>query len=277
MFGDKHWADPLAWNRAADREGIRKRVFCASMADVFEDHPALGEPRERLWGLIDQTEALDWLLLTKRPENVGGMVPWNSNWPENVWLGTSVEDQRRAEERIPVLVTYPARMLFLSCEPLLGAVDVSPWLLRPYERQQGGYWEYGPDTDLYGNGKTWRPGRGVDWTIGGGESGQKARPARPDWFSSLRDQCAEVSVPYHHKQHGEFALVADRPGFRDVWVAPDGTVTSWEYGDGHSRSGLGPITGGPGYESVLMRRVGLKTAGRELGGVIHDAMPELVR
>lgn len=128
MMSDAHWKQPLKWNRDAERDGTPKRVFCASMADVFEDHPDVVEARKRLWDLIDATPWLHWQLLTKRPENVASMAPWGADWPENVWLGTSVENQRWAETRIPHLLAAPAKTRFLSCEPLLSELDLSQWL-----------------------------------------------------------------------------------------------------------------------------------------------------
>ncbi len=131
MLSEANWQRPLRWNRDAQRAGTPAKVFCASMADVFEDHPDVAAPRERLWGLIEATPWLIWQLLTKRPENIAPMVPWGGGWPPHVWVGTSVENQRYADERIPVLVSAAAlaRIRFLSCEPLLGPVDLSPWLL----------------------------------------------------------------------------------------------------------------------------------------------------
>ena len=127
-FGEKHWAEPLNWNEKAEAGGPRHRVFCASMADVFEDHPQLPPERDRLWELVSETPWLDWLLLTKRPENVAVMAPWGTIWPSNVWLGTSVENQRWAEERIPILLDAAAAIRFVSCEPLLGPVDLWSWI-----------------------------------------------------------------------------------------------------------------------------------------------------
>lgn len=175
FFGDKHWAEPLRWNRAAEAAGQRRRVFCASMADVFEDRPDLNAPRARLFNLIDSTPWLDWQLLTKRPENVAHLVPelWRrGGWPPNVWLGTTVEDQRRAEERIPRLLDHPAAVRFLSCEPLLGAVDLT------------------------------REPTHIDWVIVGGESGPKHRPLDLGAARSLRDQCVSAGVPFFFKQVG---------------------------------------------------------------------------
>jgi protein gp37 len=203
MLSDANWKKPLKWNRDAERTGVRARVFCASMADVFEDHPQLPEPRARLWPLIEATPWLDWQLLTKRPENAAEMVTWGSSgWPTNVWLGTSVEDQRRANERIPILTGLPAAVRFLSCEPLLSSVDLSQYLPREFERQQGGYWSYGPDCDVWGNGKTWTRGPAIGWVIVGGESGSKARPMDAEWARSLRDQCVAARVPFLFKQWG---------------------------------------------------------------------------
>ena len=95
FFGEKHWQEPVKWNRTASESSPRKRVFCASMADVFELRTDLDTARQQLWKLIIETSNLDWLLLTKRPENIRSMAPWTV-WPDNVWIGTTVEDQPRA-------------------------------------------------------------------------------------------------------------------------------------------------------------------------------------
>lgn len=123
-FGAQHWRQPLVWNRKAQAEGRRWRVFCASMADVFEDHPALDDERTKLWELVATTPWLDWQLLTKRPENVARMAPWGDCWPANVWLGASAEDQEWATARLARLVEIPARVRFASCEPLISEVDL---------------------------------------------------------------------------------------------------------------------------------------------------------
>jgi protein gp37 len=123
FFGDAHWLEPRKWNDEAKLHGERVRVFCASMADVFEERRDLDPSRERLWGLIEETTQLDWLLLTKRPERVAHMAPWKANWPKNVWIGSTVgstvEDQKSAEERLPHLARLPAAIRFISAEPLL--------------------------------------------------------------------------------------------------------------------------------------------------------------
>jgi protein gp37 len=107
FFKEKHWQEPLTWNRQAEKQGHRRSVFCASMADVYEDHPAVVDERQKLWKLIEATPWLNWLLLTKRPENILLMSSWGRRtWPDNVWVGTSVGLQKHAEERIPRLPSF---------------------------------------------------------------------------------------------------------------------------------------------------------------------------
>jgi protein gp37 len=210
MLSEANWAKPLRWNRDAERAGVPAKVFCASMADVFEDHPDVAEPRERLWDLIGKTSWLRWQLLTKRPENVAGMVPWGDVWPSWVWLGTSVENQRYAEERIPILLRVPAKVRFLSCEPLLGPVDL---------RHHFAGWC--PEHDFPGGFCVQRQHPGVQhlsWIITGGESGPKARPTRIEWLRSLRDQCTTARVPFFFKQLGHpLSRELGVPGKGEEW------------------------------------------------------------
>ena len=170
-FGEKYWNQPLAWNRKAEKMGHRASVFCSSMADVYEDHPTVARERAKLWPLIAETPWLNWLLLTKRPENILKMSPWTGIWPDNVWIGTSVGLQKRAEERVPLLLEVPAVVRFLSCEPLLGPVDLMPWIHR------------------------------LDWIISGGESGTKARPFHLEWARSLRDQVLSARLQCYPVRH----------------------------------------------------------------------------
>ena len=179
FFGDSHWQEPLRWNEEARVSGRRHRVFCASMADVFERRADLNPQRQRLWELIQHTPHLDWLLLTKRPQNIQRFVPWETNWPINVWLGTTVENQTVAEKRLPFLLKHPAIVRFLSCEPLLGPLDLQDWF-----RREGFY--------------------PIDWIIAGGESGGASRPMHPDWVSSLLHQCQDFATPFHFKQWGHW-------------------------------------------------------------------------
>lgn len=180
FFGDTHWREPLRWNEEARIAQHRERVFCASMSDVFERRAELNEQRKRLWALIEQTTNLDWLLLTKRPQNIERMAPWSDTWPSNVWVGTSVENQQIAEQRLPFLLKNNAAVRFLSCEPLLGPLNLRSWFKRK---------------GLYA----------IDWVIAGGESGPGSRPMHPDWAAGLLRQCQEFGVPFHFKQWGHWA------------------------------------------------------------------------
>jgi protein gp37 len=200
FFGPKHWREPLDWQAEADAMGETRRVFCASMADVFEDRPDLVADRERLFGLMHLTPMLDWLLLTKRPENVIRLVP-DSGMPDNAWIGTTVENQQQAELRIPHLLAIPAAVHFLSVEPMLGPIDLS-----------GVKFRYGVFDVLSGFGTVTRGAVGqsvpnatcprVDWVICGGESGAGARPMAEEWARSLKEQCAYAGVPFFMKQMG---------------------------------------------------------------------------
>ncbi len=244
FFGDKHWDGPRKWNASAQKRGVRERVFCASMADVFEDREDLVEPRKHLFSLIAQTPNLDWLLLTKRPENLAKMLPWCGGHPyvhpdaqrivselgpwKNVWLGTSVENQDYADERIPRLLAVPAVVHFLSCEPLLGEVDLDmprcddprhgpecwtftedamAWCVECESERSYGHW-------LHLDG-------GVDWVISGCESGHGARSCDVEWLRTLRDQCAAAGVPFFLKQAGDHRVpLSQRNG---IMTAGDGS------------------------------------------------------
>lgn len=188
FFGGKHWNQPLKWNRKAEKDGVRRRVFVASMADVFEVHPnpemsaLMDEARERLWKLIEATPHLDWLILTKRPENQE-LVPlaWQtgSRRSTNVWLGTTAENQKQSDIRIPRLLeaTWPA-VHFVSYEPAIAAVDFGSYL------------------------SPWRQAR-IDWLICGAESGPSARPMDENWVRAVRDRCKSENIPFFFKQRLE--------------------------------------------------------------------------
>ena len=231
-----NWKKPLLWNRQAEKKGVRLKVFCASLADVFEDNPQVKQWRYDLFDLILDTPHLDWLVLTKRPENIRPALQamqvlkrdnvwdhlWLNGYFPNVWVGTSVENQEMADKRIPALLEIPATVRFLSCEPLLGLLDLSKWL---YSCPACGL----PQRDIpyapCDYCRTRPTVRGVDWVIVGGESGQEARPLHEDWARRLRAQCRIVGVPFFFKQWGQFIPVGqtdtDRHNSGELMFAAD--------------------------------------------------------
>lgn len=216
-MSEEYWRQPEKWNRKAEAAGVRMRVFCASMADVFERTPERNEQarrvqalaRARLWPLIVATPWLDWLLLTKRPENVAGLVPWGDDWPSNVWLGVTAEDQQRADERIPILLSLPARVRFVSYEPALGPVELDRVLMICKHWQSADALPHAPWHPPYPKhfykkqalvGASWK--LGLHWVIVGGESGPGARPFDLMWARSMVEQCLVGGVAAFVKQLG---------------------------------------------------------------------------
>lgn len=202
------WRDILKWDAAAKRAGVRSKVFVQSMSDFFENHHQLITWRNAATEILEQLEWIDVQLLTKRPENILHMVPasWRVNWPKHIWIGTSVENQEAADKRIPHLLEVDADVHFLSCEPLLGPVDIN---------------EYWPD---------------IEWVIVGGESGHNARPMHPKWVSNLADHCQERGVKFFFKQWGEFV---GGHGSKESYVYLEngeslcGDKNTYEWGDGY--------------------------------------------
>lgn len=244
-----NWKKPLQWNKQASSEGKRFKVFCASMADVFEDNPQLEPWRVDLLNLIQETPRLDWLLLTKRPENVNRMIEqatgfsdsgmWFHSAP-NVWIGTSVENQEYADKRIPELLRIPAKIRFLSMEPLLGPVDLE-------------------DLAYEAAGPKWAGFNAlVDWVIVGGESGHYARPMHPAWVRSLKDQCQAAGVAFFFKQWGEYT-----PYFG---AGPFGVI------DKNGEWATPAPENIPAYQP--MHRAGKAKAGRLLDGVEYSQLPQ---
>lgn len=255
------WKQPLAWNRKAEREGVHYRVFCASLADVFDNQVPV-EWRADLWWLINDTPQLDWLLLTKRPQNISRMLPadWGDGYP-NVWLGTTVENQTEADRRIPHLLAVPAAVRFLSCEPLLGPVDLRQWIgSRPYigASTYGGVDGF-RRCDLSGSTGL------LDWVICGGESGPGARPMHPDWARSLRDQCEAAGVAFHFKQWGEWAPSTPED-------AKNNPRSGWQPLAGHLHVAK-PQELHPDAGAAFIARIGKKAAGRLLDGRSWDQFP----
>jgi protein gp37 len=176
-----NWRKPLQWAKQARAAGNRPRVFCASLADVF-DNRAPTEWRDDLWQLIRQTPELDWLLLTKRPQNIGAMLPvdWRDGPYPNIWLGTTAENQEQYGLRFHRhLYDIPAAVRFVSYEPALGPLVIAGEYDRP------------------------------DWIICGGESGPGARLMDPEWARSLRDQCKHDGIAFFMKQMTGKAPIPD--------------------------------------------------------------------
>lgn len=251
---DANWRKPRLWNRHALEQGVRLRVFCASLGDVFDPEVPINWLVDLLT-LIDDTPALDWLLLTKRPHLVretlfdasaGGIEDFR-HMP-NVWLGTTAEDQTRLELRVPHLLSIEARVRFLSCEPLLGPLDLAYALFN------------GAD-DLGAL-------PGLHWVIAGGESGPRARPMHPAWARSLRDQCQAAGVPFHFKQWGEW-LPDDQ-----AHVLGDETQAAILTGTGPRSMGVYHPPRGPGQRAEVYR-VGKRAAGRLLDGRTWDEVPHV--
>jgi protein gp37 len=235
-----------------------------------------------LLDLIRRTPHLDWLLLTKRPEKWRHRIEAalatvsekpdaftcdsaaNSEWwnlrcwldgdpPLNVWIGATVEDRQRAEDRIPKLLAIPTKLRFLSCEPLLGSLDLTrvtfpTGVAENVLRHQ---------TD----GTIIVPIAGVHWIIAGGESGPNARPMHPDWPRCLRDQCATANIPFHFKQWGEWLPVSQ-------WVDAVSDIDPDDWN--HLPQFIFPESFG-----VISHRCGKHRAGRLLDGVLHDAVPSV--
>lgn len=207
ITSDGYWRQPLRWNAlAAGLKGAvgfehRPRVFCASLADVFEDREDLVEPRKRLWHLIMQTPELDWLILTKRPENIERLSP--CVFPEmrggfgllkNVWLGTSASTQDDFDRNWQALVRVAASVRFISFEPLLESIDACLW--------------------------NYPAGIRPDWIIVGGESGHGARPCDVQWIRWIVEQCQWSRCPVFVKQLGSYYVDAVN-GVGGVLANPD--------------------------------------------------------
>ncbi len=278
VAAESTWKQPKTWNDAAAKAGVRARVFCASLADVFEDwclpivdskgnqlflgldlqirnepvgrQANLQHVRTRLFNLIDATPHLDWLLLTKRPENIRRMWPeigpcWAKTrnvcerrdrviCPEdscdredgivqrrhNVWLGTSIATQADADQNIPELLKCRdlAPVLFASAEPLLEEIDLEERSFIPTE--------YCSPSN---------PPATLNWLIAGGESGPGARACNVEWLRSLRDQCFLADVPVFIKQLGsnawidpsELERLRAEPGYKPLQEAKGGDIEEW--------------------------------------------------
>lgn len=248
----------------------RRRVFCASLADVF-DNEVPAEWRAELFALIAATPNLDWLLLTKRIGNVSSMIAapgmQKCGLPPNVWLGATICNQDEADRDIPKLLDVPAAVRFVSIEPMLGPINVADIpdpaggiCIKPLA---GARWLMGTGTRC---GSYPAESPKLHWVICGGESGPHARPMHPQWARDLRDQCAAAGVPFLFKQWGEWMPA----GFEDGWYR------------NHAASLLLLARAERGWtddplfaiDDEWMARIGKKAAGRVLDGRTHDGFPE---
>jgi len=284
-----NWRKPLAWNAQHEaffaEHGRRQRVFCASLADVF-DNAVSPQWRADLFNLILSTPNLDWLLLTKRIGNAARMIdevlPDNMKalpadhpvaWPwANVWIGATVVNQAEADRDIPKLLAVPAAKRFLSIEPLLGPVDLTSidvmggdGVIFPLKGTSDCVDDEGAPADDI---------PALDWVIVGGESGPNARPMHPDWARSLRDQCQAAGVPFLFKQWGEWVPYEDsaQPPFK--WSQHGHEIDGHVLPDFESEDGQRQREWHCDWSDMLLaRRVGKKAAGRLLDGVEHNGFP----
>lgn len=300
-----NWQQPRRWQRQAEsffaEHGRRRRVFCASLSDVF-DNQWEREWRDDLWELIREAPDLDWLLLTKRPMNIDKMLP--DFWDEvkgHVWLGTTVEDQKRADQNLQHLLKHDSAVRFVSCEPLLGPIDLTRVAMEPvgterrqyvaeltpnmHTQREKGEADFTLTFNAFGGVVERHLGfNALNWVITGGESGRYARPSDPEWYRFLRNQCAVESVPLLHKQNGE-------------WISYEQIGTGWSFTREAGGQRFGVITRGDFGSSVelfdgrdfpteypwntaertgpCMVRIGKKHAGRLLDGVEHNGFPEV--
>ena len=282
-------AQPLHWQRP-------RRIFVNSMSDLFHEDVPLDFIAE-VWAIMALSHQHTFQILTKRAARMLAILAapmfrervaehllrlnrpldYNGHWPlKRVWLGVSVEDQRRADERIPLLLQTPAAVRWISAEPLLGSVTLLEHLYRNLQPT--------PETRTH-NGKrqmkmTHNGRRGdLHWVVAGGESGPGARPMHPDWVRSLRDQCAAAGVPFFFKQWGAYAPLF--PQYHDEYRLEDNDdgCTGRDFPDegvlyrtGYFYDGLEhqPHTGVGAY---WIARVGKRAAGRQLDGRTHDEYP----
>ena len=292
-MSDKYWNNPIKWNKQCLQyetgedwvktgEGVyRERVFCGSMCDIFEIHrdPLINSlliaERIRLWKLIKATPNLEWLLLTKRIDNV-----LNSHqralieMHPNVRIGITVVNQEEADRDIPKLLKINAPN-FLSLEPLLEKIDLIAWLQKcecgEFYTPEDGKWRFAGDHVQhhhgYPMGHVPAHEQAINWVIVGGESGPKARPMHPDWVRYLRDQCSRARVPYFFKQWGEYA---------PVYLLDEGwfCLTEMEGNEIRTRIPNSTLVLVNQWDETHMAKLGKKKAGSLLNGEEHKEFPD---
>lgn len=279
--GAHTWNDPFRWQRRAERDGTRPFVFCASLADIF-DNQVDPQWRADAFDVMRKTPRLVYLLLTKRPQNIIKLSEAAGGLPANAAIGTTIEDQERANLNVPHLLQAKghtgALFTFVSCEPLLGPIDLTSIhlknVLSPFDALRGATWSRLKDGQCFLH-ISCRPR--IDWVITGGETdqgGHKARPTHPDWIRSLRDQAGRAGVPFHHKQNGEYLggecedhgdgifFNAASSRKHDCWLKNSDRFDWFD----EKQAPDGPA----------WLRVGKANSGRLLDGIEHNAFPELI-
>lgn len=285
----KSWRSTLEKiSKRAKSENRRLKVFCQSMSDTFEGPETMGGEDSYNWQTVRWLQdrlfeamwchpELDFLILTKRPENALRYFEatyqsgYEGQISPNIWIGTSVEDQKTADERIPRLLAIPAAVRFLSCEPLLGPVNLSSLCVQLHRVGETTEWlnTFTGEVEWeyeYSGGKYYHETE-IHWVIVGGESGPNARPMNPDWARSLRDQCQAAGVPFFFKQWGEWVSEMHNEANPHAQETSDAFVKL-------IKNDAGQVID---YEGVYMCRAGKKKAGRILDGREWSEFPEVYR
>lgn len=251
------------------RKPARRRVFCASLADVF-DNEAPQEWRDELFALMEATPNLDWLVLTKRIGNVGKMIPcrWFETWPANVRIGITVVTQKEANRDIPQLLRLNCPN-FLSMEPLLEGVDLTRIEVKLASGPTAYINALAGGVMIPGAGRVLFARHKIQWVIVGGESGPEARPMHPEWARVIRDHCEDFGTPYLFKQWGEFQPVAHcEEGCQRV---PEAVHISGAVEIIPSEAFAHLAGKAPGWTGMC--QIGKKKAGRTLDGKTHNGYP----
>lgn len=295
--GSLNWTGKINMHNLSFAKPLKQKkpttYFVNSMSDLFHESVPFEFIKE-VYEIIAKCQRHTFQILTKRPEIAESFY---KEYPQfaymrNCWLGTSVENQTTAYERIPALIRIPTEIRFLSCEPLLGPLNISPWLRSDGICQMCGgegkvpSWLGNPTTCGYCNGEdSQMQGLSpISWVIYGGESGSKARGVHPDWFRSLRDQCLKYKIPQFFKQWGEYytayqTMTTGEPVFKmyhsylhfqqkdwvnkgDICLSIDGTRC--EIGFDFSKCA---------YPVVILSKVGKKKAGNLLDGIEYKQLP----
>ncbi len=193
FFGENHWNEPLRWDAKARADGVRRRVFCASMADICEDRDDLRYWRDRLIQVVQHTRHLDWLFLTKRPENyvpLFGAGFFQAN--PHVWPGFTAENQEQLEKRVAHVLALPGRgTKWISAEPLLSSIDFEP---------SGALWPLCRSTKEDHDGGMWCDEPSIEWVVVGLESGDGYRDVGIEPLVSIVEQCRAAQVACYVKQ-----------------------------------------------------------------------------